>query len=73
MRSIFQKFRKDESGATLVEYGIALIVAILVGGTALTVLGNETAGNVEGAHNSSAFDNCDDGNIDSGCAGATPQ
>ena len=26
MRSLFQKFRKDESGATLVEYGVALIL-----------------------------------------------
>ena len=35
MRDFLMKFRKDESGATLVEYGVALIVAIIVGGTGL--------------------------------------
>ena len=39
------RFRRDEDGATLVEYGIALTLAILVGGTALTAL----AGNVSGS------------------------
>ena len=68
MRSIFQKFRSDESGATLVEYGVALIVAIIVGGTALTTLGNETLGNVEGAHNSTAFDDCTGGACTAGTA-----
>ncbi|MEX5729753.1 pilus assembly protein Flp/PilA [Rhodovulum iodosum] len=33
-----KKFRRSESGATLVEYGIALILAIAVGGTLLTNL-----------------------------------
>lgn len=38
MRDFFKNFRKSESGATLVEYGIALILAIIVGGTALITL-----------------------------------
>ena len=42
MRSLFQKFKRDESGATLVEYGVALIVAVVVGGLALTQLGGQT-------------------------------
>ena len=46
MRSIFQKFKFDESGATLVEYGVALVVAIIVGGTALSVLATETSLNM---------------------------
>ncbi len=56
MRDLFMKFRKSEDGATLVEYGLALLVAIGVGGTALTLLAAETAGNFSGAHNSAAFD-----------------
>ena len=49
MRSIFQKFRSDESGATLVEYGVALIVAIVVGGVALTNLAGDTSINMDTA------------------------
>lgn len=51
MRDFFTKFRKSESGATLVEYGIALILAIIVGGTALISL----AGGV----NTNLSDACD--------------
>ena len=43
MRSLFQNFRNDESGATLIEYGVALLVAIIVGGTALVQLGGQTS------------------------------
>lgn len=49
MRSLFQNFRNDESGATLIEYGVALLVAIIVGGTALVQLGGETADTMETA------------------------
>jgi Flp pilus assembly pilin Flp len=42
MRKFFQNFRKSESGATLVEYGVALLVAIVVGGIALTNLAGST-------------------------------
>lgn len=38
-----QKFFRDEDGATLIEYGVALLVAIIVGGTGLVRLGGETA------------------------------
>ncbi|MEO9825645.1 MAG: hypothetical protein ABJF50_14615 [Paracoccaceae bacterium] len=43
MRNLFQNFRKSESGATLVEYGVALILAILVGGGALSTLAGQTS------------------------------
>ena len=33
-------FLLDRSGATLVEYGVALIVAIIVGASAISALGN---------------------------------
>ena len=52
MRDFLMKFRKDESGATLVEYGVALIVAIIVGGTALSTLAGETSLNMNEAESS---------------------
>ncbi|WP_227257979.1 Flp family type IVb pilin [Kangsaoukella pontilimi] len=48
MRDLFMNFAKDEGGATLVEYGVALIVAILVGGTTLSLLGADVQANVNG-------------------------
>ncbi|WP_171126265.1 MULTISPECIES: Flp family type IVb pilin [unclassified Ruegeria] len=45
IRKIFLKLREDERGATLVEYGVALLVAIIAGGTFLTTLANETNSN----------------------------
>ena len=39
--NIFARLRRDEKGVTLVEYGIALVLAISVGGLLLTNLGDE--------------------------------
>lgn len=39
--STFIRLRHSDEGATLVEYGIALGLAIALGGGALTVLGND--------------------------------
>ena len=41
MRDLFKMFRKDEDGATLAEYGIALIVGIVLGGGALVTLAGD--------------------------------
>jgi Flp pilus assembly pilin Flp len=41
MTKFFTKFRRDEKGVTLVEYGIALILAVAVGGTILSGLAGE--------------------------------
>ena len=49
MRNFFKLFRKSESGATLVEYGVALILAIIVGGTALIALADGVVANMETA------------------------
>mgnify|MGYP001818968988 CR=1 FL=1 len=46
MRKLFQSFKTDESGATLVEYGVALIIAIVVGGTTLIALSGEVGTNM---------------------------
>ncbi|WP_420585317.1 Flp family type IVb pilin [Ruegeria sp.] len=50
IRTSFAKLRRDESGATLVEYGIALFIAIAVGGAALNGLGTTTQGNFTSAN-----------------------
>ena len=44
MKALLSKFRRDEDGAALVEYGIALLVVILVGTGALITLSNDTSG-----------------------------
>ena len=46
MRTLIANFRKDESGATLVEYGVALLIAIIVGGTGLITLAETTEANI---------------------------
>ena len=42
MKALLSKFRRDEDGAALVEYGIALLVVILVGTAALLGLAGDT-------------------------------
>ncbi|MCF1710971.1 Flp family type IVb pilin [Tabrizicola sp. J26] len=49
LTSLFARFSRDEKGVTLVEYGIALILAIAVGTIALTNLGNEVSGQMDDA------------------------
>lgn len=49
VRKFFVRLKNDERGATLVEYGIALFIAIAVGGTLLTGLGGTTSGNFTAA------------------------
>ncbi|WP_227257978.1 Flp family type IVb pilin [Kangsaoukella pontilimi] len=44
---MLNKFLNDESGATLVEYGVALLLAIIVGGTVMTGLGSATQSNMQ--------------------------
>lgn len=47
------EFFKNESGATLVEYGVALIVAIVVGASAISALGSAVGNEI--AETASAF------------------
>jgi Flp pilus assembly pilin Flp len=42
MKALLSKFRRDEDGAALVEYGIALLVVILAGTGALVGLADNT-------------------------------
>ncbi|WP_170786953.1 Flp family type IVb pilin [Ruegeria lacuscaerulensis] len=51
IRNFFLKLRKDERGATLVEYGVALLLAVIVGGTALISIAEDTSANFDDAAN----------------------
>jgi Flp pilus assembly pilin Flp len=42
MKAIFKKFVRNESGAALVEYGVALLVVIMVGTVALITIAQNT-------------------------------
>ena len=42
MKNIISNFIREEDGAALVEYGIALLVVILVGTTALIAVATDT-------------------------------
>ena len=45
MKTLLKKFLRNESGATLVEYGVALLVVVIVGGAGLLGLANATNDN----------------------------
>jgi Flp pilus assembly pilin Flp len=47
MRDLFLNFRKDESGASLVEYAVALIVVTIIGGAGVILLGQNAGGLAE--------------------------
>ena len=49
IRKMMLRFRDSESGATLVEYGIAITLAIVVGGALLTQLGGAIQDNITDA------------------------
>lgn len=49
LTSLFRRFSRDDRGVTLVEYGIALILAISVGTVALTNLGTDVSGQMDEA------------------------
>ncbi len=58
VRKICIMLRRDEKGATLVEYGIALFVAIVVGGTILVGLANTTSSNFNRANTAAVCNGC---------------
>ena len=49
MIKLFKKFAKDESGAAMVEYGVALMVVAAIGATAMSTLGGGVSANVTSA------------------------
>lgn len=54
MKALLSKFRRDEDGAALVEYGIALLVVILVGTGSLILLAEDTSALFDGAATASS-------------------
>ena len=49
LKSLFARLRRDEEGATLVEYGIALALAITLGAGALVTLSGEVGDSMAAA------------------------
>ena len=49
MKNIISNFIREEDGAALVEYGLALLVVILVGVGALQLVAEDTTALFEGA------------------------
>ncbi len=66
LREYLLRFSRSESGATLVEYGIALFVAVSVGGLLLTQLAGSTSDNFSAA-DAAADDICDVASPPEGC------
>ncbi|WP_282120594.1 Flp family type IVb pilin [Ruegeria atlantica] len=59
MTKFMKKFVKEESGAAIVEYGLALLVVASIAVGAFSFLGSETANNVAAACNAlNAQNNC---------------
>ena len=54
-RGSVARFFRESAGATLVEYGVALILAIVVGGTGLSLLGSQTSNNMAAAETAINF------------------
>ena len=46
-----RSFRRDEEGVTLVEYGIALVLAVVVGTSTLSLLAQDVEGQMDAACN----------------------
>ena len=49
LKTLLARFRKDERGVTLVEYGVAVAVAVLVGATGLSALSDNINASAKGA------------------------
>ena len=49
MKKFFKHFIKDDSGAAIVEYGLALLVVAAIAAGAFTALGTTTNTNVQAA------------------------
>lgn len=49
LHSLFARFRRDEDGATLVEYGIALGLAVTLGAGALAALAGDVGASMNAA------------------------
>ena len=57
MKNLITTFLRDEDGAALVEYGVALLVVILVGTLALSTLATNTTASFQDAADVTAIRN----------------
>lgn len=46
LKTVFARFARDEKGASMVEYAVALIVVATIGVTAMNTLGTSAQGKV---------------------------
>ena len=49
LKNLARRFRKDERGVTLVEYGIGITLAVVLGIGALSALAGDVAGGMQAA------------------------
>jgi Flp pilus assembly pilin Flp len=49
LKSLMSRFARDEKGATLVEYGIAVVLAVVVGTGGLITMANQVDNNMGSA------------------------
>ena len=63
---MFRDFLKSETGATLVEYGVALVLAISAGGVALVTVTGQVDGNMRAACDVMLLDGQVEGDCGSG-------
>jgi Flp pilus assembly pilin Flp len=49
LQNLISRFRRDDEGVTLVEYGIGLVLAVTVGTFLFTSLGNQVLGEMSDA------------------------
>lgn len=54
LKNLVARFARDERGATLVEYGVAVVLAVIVGTGGLIVLSDQIDGNLTDAQASMA-------------------
>ncbi|MEM1351688.1 MAG: Flp family type IVb pilin [Pseudomonadota bacterium] len=47
LKGLFGRFARNESGATLVEYGIAVVLAVIVGTGGLIVMAQQVDNNMD--------------------------
>lgn len=58
LKGLFGRFARSESGATLVEYGIAVVLAVIVGTGGLIALANQVNNNMGSANTAMVPQNC---------------
>lgn len=64
LKGLFGRFARSESGATLVEYGIAVVLAVIVGTGGLIAMANQVNNNMGSANSAMVPQDCTDVTVD---------